>query len=305
MIYKTLNIKNTGLFILIFVLVNSAIAKDTLVIGKVSDNPKKHYHYLKPILKYAVEKMQDLGIKRGKVLMAKNNKQMVRYLKQGKVDWVTETVFSSVVFQEEAGAEIILRKWKKGVPDYYSLIFVRKDSGIESLQDLKGRTIAFEDPGSTSAFYIPSSVLIRNNIKLHELNSPREKPKAGMVSYVFSGEEINTATMVYKGLVDAGAFSNLDWEKDNHTPELYRKDMKIIYKTSRFPRALELVRHDLDPKIKQRLKKLLLKAHEDPNARGILRSYQKTKKFDELNDEVIKGINEAKKMLGIVHKGSQ
>lgn len=293
------------LLMLFFVVASCALARDTLVIGKVSDNPKKHYRYLKPMVNYIAEKMHDLGIKRGKVLMAKNNKQMIRYLQQGKVDWVTETVFSSVIFQDKAGAEIILRKWKRGNPDYYSIFFVRKDSVIHSLQDIKGSSIAFEDEGSTSAYFIPSSVLIKKNLKLYQLDSPREKPPVDKVGYIFSGEEINTSTMVYKGLVDVGTFSNLDWKKDDNMPELYQKEMKIIHKTNRFPRALESVRGDLDPKIKRRLKALLLKAHKEADAKNVLRLYQKTTKFDEINDDVLKGIKEARILLGIVNKGNK
>lgn len=87
----------------------------TLVIGKVSSNPKKHYRYLKPIAEYVIKHMGDLGIDRVEVLMARNNRQLTRYLKQGRVDWVTETVFSALEFEEKAGAEILLLKWKKGV----------------------------------------------------------------------------------------------------------------------------------------------------------------------------------------------
>jgi phosphonate transport system substrate-binding protein len=104
-----------------------------LVIGKVTQNPKKQYKKLKPMVDYVVKQMKDLGISQTKVLMTKDNRQMVSYLKQGKVDWVTETAFSGVLFQEKAKAEILLRKWKKGVPEYHTVIFTRKDSGINKL----------------------------------------------------------------------------------------------------------------------------------------------------------------------------
>ena len=135
----------------------------TLVIGKVSHNPKKHYRHLKPIAEYVAERMADLGIRRVKVLMARDNRQMLKYLRQGRVDWVTETVMSAAVFKREAGAEILLRKWKKDASEYYSIFFVRKDSGIEGLDDLAGRTIALEDPGSTSAFFVPVKTLLRKD----------------------------------------------------------------------------------------------------------------------------------------------
>ena len=45
---------------------------------------------------------------------------------------------------------------------------------------------------------------------------------------------------------------------------------------------VELIRKDLDPKIKARIKDVLLKAHEDPEAKDALLHYgPKTAKFDE------------------------
>ncbi len=123
------------------------VRQSTLVIGRVSNNPKKHFKRLKPMVDYVVSHLKDLGITRGSVLMAKNNRQLIQYLKEGKLDWVTETVFSALIFSEETGAEIIARRWRKGVPEYFSVFFTRKDSGIASLGDLKGKTIVFEDPG--------------------------------------------------------------------------------------------------------------------------------------------------------------
>ncbi len=275
--------------------------KHTLVIGKVSDNPKKHYKYLKPIVDYAVQRMGDLGITEGKVLMARDNRQMIRYLRRGKVDWVTETAFSAVLYEEKAGAEILVRKWKKGVPEYYTVFFTRNDSGIESLADLRGRVIAFEDPGSTTAFFVPASVLLGEGYELAQLESPREKPPADMVGYVFAGDEINISTWVHKGLVDAGAYNNLDWKTEDHTPSLFRKNMTIFHQTRSFPRAVELVRKDLDPAVKSRLKTILLKAHDDPKGRSALKAYQKTTQFDELDTGTKAGLEEARRITATFH----
>ena len=281
--------------------VEKAGAKRALVIGKVSDNPKKHYRYLKPIVDYAVKQMGDLGVTEGKVLMARDNRQMIRYLKRGKVDWITETPFSAVIFEEKADAEILVRKWKKGVPEYYTVFFTRKDSGVESLADLRGRVIAFEDPGSTTAFFVPASVLLGKGHELIQLESPRERPPPDKVGYVFAGEEINMATWVHKGLVDAGAYNNLDWNTEDHTPSLFRKNMLIFHQTKPFPRAVELVRKDLDSALKRRLKAILLQAGDDPKARSALKAYQKTTKFDELNDATRNGLDEARRMTATFH----
>ena len=275
----------------------------TLVIGKVSSNPKKHYRYLKPIAEYVVKHMRDLGIDRVEVLMARNNRQLTRYLKQGRVDWVTETVFSALEFEEKAGAEILLLKWKKGVPSYHTVFFTREDSGIKTLADLQGRVITFEDAGSTSSFFVPAAILINAGLELERLETPRESVTSDRVGYVFGKEEINMSTWVHKGLVDAGAFANLDWEKEDHLPITFRESMHVFHRSQAFPRALELVRKDLRPEVKQRLKTVLLAAHEDPAASTVLRAYQRTKRFDEIDAEVRAGIEQARKIRETLKTG--
>ncbi len=258
-----------------------------LVIGKVSSNPKKHYKRLKPIADYAVSKMGDLGYTHARVLMAKDNDELIRFLKQGKVDWVTGTPFSAMAIHEKAGTELLLRRWKKGTPEYHTVFFVRSDSYIETINDLKGKTIVFQDPDSTSAYYIPADILIRQRLNLVRLNTPKETPPKDSVGYVFGGEEITMSTWVYKGVVDAGAFSNLDFNRDKDLPPLFREKFTIIHKSKSYPRSVELIRKDLPEVVKQRLKKVLLHAHEDSDAVLALKAYQRTAKFDEFSDECI------------------
>ena len=56
-----------------------------------NEDPKKHYGRLKPIVDHAAAAMADLGITAGEVLPARNNGQMIQYLNQGRVDWVSDT----------------------------------------------------------------------------------------------------------------------------------------------------------------------------------------------------------------------
>ncbi|NEV63402.1 phosphate/phosphite/phosphonate ABC transporter substrate-binding protein [Thiorhodococcus minor] len=268
----------------------------TLVIGKISTNPKKHYLYLKPIADYVVANMHDLGIDRVKVLMARDNRQMIRYLRSGRIDWVTETVFPAIEFEEQAGAEILALKWKKGVPTYHSVFFTRKESGVKTLADLVGRVIAFEDPGSTSSFLVPAAILADAGLRLERLETPRDAASADAVGYVFAKQEINMSTWVHKGLVDAGAFANQDWEKEDHLPRAFRAAMSIFHRSEPIPRALEIVRKDLRPDVKRRLKRLLLTAHEDPDAASALQAYQKTTRFEEIGVDVRAGIERIRKI---------
>ena len=57
---------------------NADSRQKTLVIGRVSDKPTKHYKRLKPMVDYATSYMKDLGIEKGSVLMAKDNQQLIQ-----------------------------------------------------------------------------------------------------------------------------------------------------------------------------------------------------------------------------------
>jgi phosphonate transport system substrate-binding protein len=260
-----------------------AQGQTTLVLGRVSDDPKAHYERLKPLLDYAVSKMGDVGIREGRVLMARDAQQMVSYLRQGKVDWITETSGAALGFEERAGAEIFLRSRRGGLFDYRAVFFTRRDSGIATLADLRGRAIGLQHSMSTSAYLVPAAILLESGLPLAIQSSPMERPPADFVGYVFARSEGNLVTWVQKGLVDAAAFSNQDWDELNVDEPTLAADLRVFHESREFPRALELVRAGLDARIRQRLREVLLAAHEDPAAREALLAYSRTERFDEVD----------------------
>ncbi len=255
----------------------------TLVIGRVSDDPKAHYERLKPLLDYVVTKMADVGIRDGRVLMARDAQQMVSYLRQGKVDWISETSGAALGFEERARAEVFLRSRRGGLFDYHSVFFARRDSGIAGLADLSGRAIGLQHPMSTSAYLVPAAILLERDMPLAIQSSPLERPPPDFVGYAFARSEGNLVTWVQKGLVDAAAFSNQDWDELNASEPALAADLVVFHESREFPRAIELVRSGLDPVVKQRLREVLLGAHEDPAAAAALRAYSRTERFDEID----------------------
>lgn len=285
----------------------SAVVKKPhiLIIGEINLFPKRQYPRIKPIADYVALNMKDLGITGADILIAKSNEQMVQYIKEGKVDWLSETVFSSLILEKEAGAEIILRRWKKNVPEYHTLFFVRKDSEITSLKDLKGKLVAFEEPSSTTACFIPSVELLKDGLKMQYLESTLEKPFSDRVGYIFTRKEINISSSVYKGLTDAGAFNNLDWNNKRKTPLAFKKEFRIIHRSQPVPRATVLVRKDLSPPIKKRLKKILFNMHKDPKAVKALKAYQETKKFDAIDKKTNAVLMELRSLLNFYCKETE
>ncbi len=250
-----------------------------LVLGRISDDPKAHYEQLKPLLDYVVPRMRDVGITEGRILMARDAQQMTSYLRRGRVDWVTETAGTGMQLQQRAGARPLLLTERGGVSRYHGVFFVRRDSGLERLSDLEGRTIAFQNTASTSAYFAPATALLDAGQRLEILLSPMDRPSADAVGYVFARSELNIAAWVHKRLVDAGVVSNLDWDDVRRMPPAFRRDFRVIHETQDFPRALEMVRGDLDPKIEARLREVLLEAAQDPAASEALSVFFRTTRF--------------------------
>ena len=211
-----------------------------LVLGRISDDPKAHYEQLKPLLDYVVPRMRDVGITEGRILMARDAQQMTSYLRRGRVDWVTETAGTGMQLQQRAGARPLLLTERGGVSRYHGVFFVRRDSGLERLSDLEGRTIAFQNTASTSAYFAPATALLDAGQRLEILLSPMDRPSADAVGYVFARSELNIAAWVHKRLVDAGVVSNLDWDDVRRMPPAFRRDFRVIHETQDFPRALEM-----------------------------------------------------------------
>ncbi|MDQ2701513.1 MAG: phosphate/phosphite/phosphonate ABC transporter substrate-binding protein [Pseudomonadota bacterium] len=250
-----------------------------LVLGRISDDPKAHYEQLKPLLDYVVPRMADVGITEGRILMARDMQQMNSYLRRGRVDWVTETSANAMRLQERAGAEPLLLTERNGVGTYRSVTFVRNDSGIRSLADLRGHSVAFQNTSSTSAYVLPAMRLLEHGLPLQILLSPMDRPDPRSVGYVFARSELNIATWVHKRLVDAGTFSNLDWDDPRRMPPPYRADFRIIDESEEVPRALEMVRGDLDARVRERLREVLVEAGSDPDAREALLRFFRTTRF--------------------------
>lgn len=269
-----------GLVLLLLAIAPACAADDhVLVLGRISDDPQAHYQQLKPLLDYFVPRMRDVGITEGRILMARDAQQMTSYLRRGRVDWVTETSGTAMQLERRAHAIPILVTERNGVSRYHTIFFTRTDSGIDSLDDLRGHSVAFQNASSTSAYFVPAVELLDRKLALEILLSPNDRPSADTVGYLFARSELNIATWVDKRLVDAGAMSNLDWVDPRRVPPSYRPDLKIIHTSIDYPRALEMVRGTMDARVCDRLREVLIGAASDPAAHDALLQFFKTTRF--------------------------
>jgi len=109
------------------------------------------------------------------------------------IGWLN--TFNYVLAHEKYGVDVALVTVRYGSTSYKGQIIVRADSGINSLQDLKGKVMCWVDPNSTSGYIVPRILLKANGID----------PDKDFAKTIEAGSHNNVVTQVYNGECDAGA----------------------------------------------------------------------------------------------------
>ena len=161
-----------------------------------------------------------------------------------------------------------------GTVGYYSVIYVRADSPYKDIQDLKGKTIGFVDPNSTSGYNAPRYFLHKIGIDSDTFFSKS----------VITGSHENGVIALDKGVVDCAA----DWwnsEADSNltrmaTKGMVRKeDFRIIFKSGLLAGSPAAYLSDLPADLKQAIAKAFLEAPVKDRAAFARLSDGKDKEF--------------------------
>lgn len=74
--------------------------------------------------------------------------------------WLGASAYAKIYLTDPEAVEVKLTKQNAdGSTGYYSIGFTRKDTGITSMDDAKGKVFAFADPNSTSGYLVPGAEL--------------------------------------------------------------------------------------------------------------------------------------------------
>jgi len=235
----------------------------------------------------------ELGKKLGvtiKVYMPTDYLGVVEALRNKTADLAFVHPAGYVFANWEAKAQIVAVDVWHGKTSYTSRIFVRKDSGFKTLEDLRGKTIAFIDPGSTSGYVYPMVMLIKKGL-VKDRN-----PKTFFKEAMFTGTHEAALLALLNGSVDAVASFDL-------APVQYLKDKERVEKltyiaeTEPIPEAGVIVREGLDPALVKKLYDALM-AFNAPEYRPILKDFYGIDGFAPGKDSDYNPVREAINLLG-------
>ena len=147
---------------------------------------------------------------------------------------------------------------------YHGFLFVRKDSGIKSVNDMKGKRMAFVEKATTAGYIFPLAWLRDNGVT---------DAKRFFSESFFAGSHDATIYAVLDRRADIGAakHSIYDWVRKDE-PRVDR-DLIILAESPRVPSNGLSVRSGLDESLKKKLKAALLGLHTDPDGELVLKRF--------------------------------
>lgn len=190
-----------------------------------------------------------------KVSVSTNYNTIVEAMKSKKVDvgFLPPTAYT--LAHDQKAADVLLQAQRYGVnkdgsnndklvKSYKSQFVVKKDSGIKSLKDMKGKKIALQDVTSTAGYTYPVAELLKEGINpINDMKITNVKGHDQAIIALLNGDvDVAVTFQDARNIV----------KKDQ--PYVF-KDTEIVELTEDIPNDTISVRSDMDDKFRDKLKK--------------------------------------------------
>jgi phosphonate transport system substrate-binding protein len=165
-----------------------------------------------------------------------------------KVDLVWFGGFTHVQAQIRSGGKIVPIAQREEDTRFQSVFIAKKDSGIRSLADLKGRQVSFGSQSSTSGHLMPRHFLLQAGLN----------PEKDFRRIAYSGAHDATIASVVSGKVDAAALDVTVWRKFVTEKRVDTNDVDVFFTTPTFFNYNWSVHADMPADLREKVKKALL-----------------------------------------------
>ncbi len=239
--------------------------------------------------------------------------QVVEEFMAGKVNAAFFGSLTYALAQTKVGVTAIARPEKNGVSQYRGLIFTRKDSGIKSWKDLKGRSLAMIE-ATTAGEIFPKLYLKKYGV---------DNLEAFLGDIVYVGSHDDAILKVLNGEVDAAAAKDLIFYKLAQEIPRLKEEISILATGFPAPENALTIRKDIDIKcykchalrtgqqsegkifhrgrwdgLENSLRRALLDLNDTEEGRAVLEQFG-ADRFVKTTDEDYRELYESLKKLGI------
>jgi len=214
---------------------------------------------------------------------------VVEALAGGHVDLAWLGGFTFVQARRRTGNAIPLVQRAEDA-GFHSRFIARAGSGIRSLADLKGKTLAFGSVSSTSGHLMPRYYLLQAGVD----------PDRDLGRYAFSGAHDATAKWVESGKVDAGALNESVWQKLVDEKKVDASKVEVFYTTPAYHDYNWTVRGDLDPAVREKLRAAFLALDPAKPEHAEILKLQRASRFVETRPENYAEIEQAARSANLL-----
>ena len=195
-----------------------------------------------------------------------------------------------VLANREAKAMIIAKDVWHGKTSFTARVYVRKDSGLKSLEELRGRTIAFVDPSSTSGYVYPMVLLIQRGLVQNR------DPKTFFKEAIFAGSHDAAILALLRGHVDAVA--SFDQAREQYLKDpAEREKLTWVAETAPIPESGICGREGLDAALVAKVREALLRMRGG-EYEPILKKMYEIDGFEPADDREYEPVRAAMDLLG-------
>ncbi len=148
--------------------------------------------------------------------------------------------------------------------EYHGYLLVRKDSGIESVSDMRGKRMAFVEKATTAGYLFPLAFFREKGVKDIDRFFGEK---------FFTGSHDAAVIAVLDGEADVGAAKNTIYNRVKNDNPRVEKELTIIARSPSVPSNGLCVRNTLDPGLQKKLKQALLSLGQAPADKNILAKF--------------------------------
>lgn len=163
-----------------------------------------------------------------------------------------------------------------GSSTYHGYLFVRKDSGIKGVKEMKNKTMAYVDKTTSAGYLFPLAYLKDNGIA---------NPGRFFRTSFFSGSHDAAVSAVLNRKADIGAAKHSIYEQMRKADPRIDRELTILAESGQMPSNGLCVRKDLDDTLKMKLKSVLLNLHLEDDGKQVLKQFGVIKFIETTSDD--------------------
>ena len=182
-----------------------------------------------------------------------------------KLDGAFFGSFSYSLARARLGVVALARpEYPDGSSSYHGVLFVRKDSGIGTVQQMKGKRLALVARATTAGYLFPSIFLGRAGVRT---------PESFFKEIYYAGTHEGTIDDVLDRKADVGVSKNTVYNRFAAENPRIGRELVILGKSDDVPENALAVRQGIEDSVRRKLVGALIAMHADPEGAKVLEAF--------------------------------